>query len=113
MEIWEAYRPELLSLTIVIAVVGGVLGVYHYDGMALVGLANVLFALVFLSFGLLRVLAVAEGVFLLEAITVSTVTPLLFEWSVRYELVGLALAAAFVVGVVCHQFTTTESRGTV
>ncbi|MES3160272.1 MAG: hypothetical protein PPP55_01710 [Halorubrum sp.] len=54
---------------------------------------------------MVRLFAVAEGVFILKAVGVAVVSPLLFERSLRFERYGVGLALAFFGGVSPHLAT--------
>ncbi len=92
------YRPELVTLLVLAGVSVGVLAGLHRGTFTVVALGGLVTGLVVLSAGMVRLFAVAEGVFLLEAIGVAVVSPLLFERSVRFELYGVGLALAFLAG---------------
>lgn len=96
------YRPELITLLVLTAVSVGVLAGIHRGTFTLALLGATVAGIAVLSAGLIRLFAVAEGVFLLEALGVAVVSPLLFERSIRFELYGLGLALAFSAGVCLH-----------
>ncbi|WP_418284227.1 hypothetical protein [Halorubrum sp. DTA46] len=95
----ERYRTEAITLLIVTALVAGALEGFHFGGIELVAVAGVGVALAFVSVGILRAIAVAEGVFLAEAVSASVLIPPLIEPTLRFELIGLWLAVSFVLGV--------------
>ena len=100
MALVEQYRSELLALGIVSAVTVGVLEGFHFQGEVLLAKVVALaFVIALVSVSVLRVIAVAEGVFLLEGAAVSVLAPLLFEVSLRFELIGVIMAVGFVAGV--------------
>ena len=92
------YRPELVAFFLLAGVSVGVLAGLHRERFTVAALGVLVAGLVVLSAGMVRLFAVAEGVFLLEAIGVAVVSPLLFERSVRFELYGVGLALAFLAG---------------
>lgn len=100
MTLAEQYRSELLAFGIVFAITVGILEGFHFQGEVLLAKAVALALVVALvSVSVLRVLAIAEGVFLFEGAVVSVLAPLLFEVSLRFELIGLLMAIGFAVGV--------------
>ena len=92
------YRPELVTLLVLVGISVGVLAGLHRSTFTVVTLGALVAGIVVLSAGMVRLFAVAEGMFLLEAIGVAVVSPLLFERSVRFELYGVGLALAFLAG---------------
>ncbi|MFC6753539.1 hypothetical protein [Halorubrum tibetense] len=92
------YRPELVTLLVLAGISVGVLAGVRQDTFTVVALGALVAGIVVLSAGMIRLFAVAEGVFLLEAVGVAVVSPLLFERSVRFELYGVGLALAFLAG---------------
>lgn len=105
-------REGFLSFIIVASTVVTSVFCYHYLGMELAGFGNLLLGVVFLSYGLLRVLAIAESILLVEVLTLSTVTPLFFEPSLQYVAVGLVVAGAFIFGMICNRLTDPVSEET-
>lgn len=100
MALAEQYRSELLAFGIVFAIAVGILEGFHFQGEVLLAKAVALALVVALvSVSVLRVLAIAEGVFLFEGAVVSVLAPLLFEVSLRFELIGILMAIGFAVGV--------------
>ena len=93
------YRTEAITLLIVAGLVAGALEGFHLGGIELVAVAGVGMALAFVSMGILRAIAVAEGVFLAEAVSVSVLIPPLIEPTIQFELIGVWLAVSFVLGV--------------
>jgi len=93
------YRTEAITLLIVAGLVAGALEGFHLGGVELVAVAGVGMALAFVSVGILRAVAVAEGVFVAEAVSASVLIPPLIEPTLRFELIGLWLAVSFVLGV--------------
>ena len=99
MKYLTQYRTEAITLLIVAALVAGALEGFHLGGIEVVAVAGVGVALAFVSMGILRAIAVAEGVFLAEAVSVSVLIPPLIEPTLQFELIGLWLAFSFVLGV--------------
>ncbi|MES3518083.1 MAG: hypothetical protein PPP58_10505 [Natronomonas sp.] len=104
MKFHERYRHELMALLIITAVVVGALEGFLFGGVDGPGLVGVLFTVALVTVGILRVVPVAEAMFVLESTVVSMTTPLLLEGTLRFELIGVAIASAFVVGVVLNRF---------
>ena len=92
------HQPELLTLLFLAAVSVGVLAGVQRGTFTVAVLGALVAGIAVLSAGLVRLFAVAEGVFVLEALGVAVVSPLLFERSVRFELYGFGLALAFLAG---------------
>lgn len=99
MKYIDRYRTEAITLLIVAALVAGALEGFHFGDIELVAVAGVGIALAFVSVGVLRAIAVAEGVFLVEAVSVSVLIPPFIEPTLQFELIGLWLAVSFVLGV--------------
>lgn len=93
------YRPELMSLLVIVGIVVGTLEGFHLGGIEPTGLVGVVLSIGLISIGLLRVIPIAEGVFILEAVSVSLLAPIVIEPTLRFELLGVAIAAAFVASV--------------
>ena len=94
----DRYRPELVTLLLLAAVSVGVLAGIHRGTFTVAVLGALVVGIAVLSAGLVRLFAVAEGVFVLEALGVAVLSPLLFERSARFELYGVGLALAFLAG---------------
>ncbi|MFC6753005.1 hypothetical protein [Halorubrum tibetense] len=100
MRYLEAYRTEAITLLIVVALVVGTLEGFHIGGVDPVAVVGVGVGLAVVSMGILRAIAVAEGLFLAEAISASVLIPPVIEPTLRFELIGVWLAVSFVLGVV-------------
>ena len=98
----EKYKHELLSLVAIAALVVGVLAGYRQLEPSGVLLLAGVTVVAMTSFALLRLLIVVEGIILVEVVVVSLLAPLLFEWSLRFELAGVAVALAFFRGFFIH-----------
>lgn len=103
MRRYGRYRPELLALVVIVAIVVGVLEGFHIGQIALVNLAWAFLTVSLLSVAVLKTLKVADGVFVLEAVFVSITVPPVIEPTVRFELLGVGLAIAFLAGAIAHR----------
>lgn len=103
MWVYDQYRRELLTLLIVAATVVGILEGFHIGQVAPVKVAWALVSVSLLSVAVLKTLAVADGVFVLEAVFVSITVPPFIEPTVRFELLGVGLAVAFIAGAMAHR----------
>ncbi|MFO8115342.1 MAG: hypothetical protein R6U01_08280 [Halorubrum sp.] len=88
---------------IVTATVVGVLEGFHIGGIAPINVAWAFLSVSLLSVAVLKALPVADGVFILEAVFVSVTVPPFIEPTVRFELLGVGLAVAFLAGVIAHR----------
>lgn len=95
-----------MALLIVAGIVVGALEGFHLGGTGPVGFVGILFSVVLVSVGILRAIPVAEGVFVLEAVVVSVVMPPMIERSLQFELIGVGIAIAFIVGVGVHRIVS-------
>lgn len=107
----ETRRNEVVAFFVVLGIVVGALEGFHLGGIEPVGLIGVLMSVVLISVGILHALHVAEGVFVLEAVLASVLTPVAIEPSVQLELIGIGLAAAFVVGVALNRAVVKTESG--
>jgi len=109
----ETHRDEVLALFVVLGIVVGALEGFHLGGIEPAGLIGVFLSVALISVAIIHTLHIAEGVFALEAVLASVLTPVAIEPSVQLELIGIGLAAAFVAGVALnHTVVKTESRPT-
>ncbi|WP_138004825.1 hypothetical protein [Halalkalirubrum salinum] len=103
MWVYDRYRRELLTLLIVAATVIGILEGFHIGQIALIKVAWALVSVSLLSVAVLKTLAVADSVFMLEAVFVSITVPPFIQPTVRFELLGVGLAVAFLAGAIAHR----------
>ena len=101
--IGEQYRNEALTLFVIVGIVVGTLEGFHLGGIDPIGFVGVLLSIAFISVGVLHALPVAESAFVLEATVVSVLAPIAIEPSLRFELIGVGIALAFVVGVLFNR----------
>lgn len=93
---------NLAALGIIATITLGVLAGYRTMTFALPALVGIVVVIVIASTTMMRMLAISEGVLLAEAVAISLTAPLLFEQSIEFELVGGAVALAFVAGLFVH-----------
>lgn len=95
-----------MVLLVIAGIVLGTLEGFHIGGADPSGLIGVVLSIAMISVALLRVIPIAESVFVLEAVSVSLLTPVVIEPTLRFELIGVAIAATFVVSVGLNRFIT-------
>lgn len=96
------HRENLLALGIMSVISVSVVAGYRSFEFTVLALAGIVVTIAIVSTAMMRLLAVSEGIVLLEATVLSLTAPLLFERSLLFELVGVAVALAFTAGLFFH-----------
>lgn len=111
MKIGE-YRNEAISFLVIASIVVGALEGFHLGGIDPIGLVGVVMSIALISVGLLHAVPITEGVFVLEAVSLSLLTPVVIEPTLQFELIGVAIAATFVASVGLNRFVSRTEGST-